>query len=512
MKSMKYIVIAAVLSLFTAVSCEKFEEINTDPNKTTKVTSAMLATQILKDTYRFWNPNASDFIQGNLFNKHIAYLDPSPYVSQYYYSNYPYGSFGSFARLTDLKYMVQYAEGSVEEPSYRGLALYLKAAYGFSATLDMGDIPYSEAGMALDGITKPKYDTQAEVFAGILTDLQQAEALFAEGKTFSGDFMFGGNPAKWRRLCNAMQLKVIQTMSKKATTEQKARFAAIVNAGNLMTGNDDNLKLVFSTNPNAVYPMWANGETFRIKTGPSELAVDALKSLNDRRLFYFTEPATAQITGGLTEQDWDAYAGAPTELAPDQLALNNAAGNYSLLSKRYVKFMDNDPMLYFTYSEQCFIIAEAIEEGWVTGIAQTWYENGVKAILSYYRTLPHTTGEVHGMEINQAYIDGYFTGAAAYATAGTKQDRLQQIWVQRWLLDFYQGNGGNYPQFLRTGYPVYPLDPATSLNPEDDSVYPKRWMYPTDEQTKNPENYQKAINSQYNGYDGINQVPWYLKD
>ena len=145
MKSMKYIIIA-VLYLFTAVSCEKFEEINTDPNKTTKVTSAMLATQILKDTYRFWNPNASDFIQGNLFNKHIAYLDPSPYVSQYYYSNYPYGSFGSFARLTDLKYMVQYAEGGVEEPSYRGLALYLKAAYGFSATLDMGDIPYSEAG------------------------------------------------------------------------------------------------------------------------------------------------------------------------------------------------------------------------------------------------------------------------------------------------------------------------------------------------------------------------------
>jgi len=511
MKSMKYILIA-VLFLFTAVSCDKFEEINTDPNKTTKVTSAMLATQVLKDTYRFWNPNASDFIQGNLFFKHIAYLDPSPYVSQYYYSNYPYGSFGSFTRLTDMKYMIQYAEGGVEEPSYRGLALFMKAWFGFNATLDMGDIPYSETGMALEGITKPVYDKQADVFAAILTDLQQAEAFFAEGRNFAGDIMFGGDPAKWRRLCNAMQLKVIQTMSKKATADQKARFAAIVNAGNLMTGNNDNFKLVFSTNANAVYPMWANGETFRIKTGPSELAVDALKNFKDRRLFYFAEPAQAQITGGLTEQDWDAYVGAPTELAPDQLALNNATGSYSLLSRRYVKYMDNDPMLYFTYSEQCFIIAEGIEEGWVTGNAQTWYENGVIAILNYYRTLPHTAGEVHGMEIDQAYIDGYFTDAAAYATAGTKQDRLEQIWMQRWLLDFYQGNGGNYPQFLRTGYPVFPLDPATSLNPEDDSVYPKRWMYPTDERTKNPENYQKAIDEQYGGYDGINQVPWYIKD
>jgi hypothetical protein len=90
-------------------------------------------------------------------------------------------------------------------------------------------------------------------------------------------------------------------------------------------------------------------------------------------------------------------------------------------------------------------------------------------------------------------------------------DRLQQIWTQRWLIDFFQGNGGNYPQFLRTGYPEYPLNSATSLNPDDPTAFPKRWMYPTDELTKNPENYQQAIDSQYGGFDGINKVPWYLQ-
>ena len=39
-----------------------------------------------------------------------------------------------------------------------------------------------------------------------------------------------------------------------------------------------------------------------------------------------------------------------------------------------------DPMLKFTYAEQCFIIAEAVEEGWVSGNAQDYYENGVKAM------------------------------------------------------------------------------------------------------------------------------------
>jgi hypothetical protein len=169
-------------------------------------------------------------------------------------------------------------------------------------------------------------------------------------------------------------------------------------------------------------------------------------------------------------------------------------------------------MIKFVYAEQCFIIAEAIEEGWVTGNAQTYYENGVKAMLSYYMNLPSAQTGVHNMKIDQTYIDNYFTGAAAYATAGTKTDRLHQVWTQRWLIDFFQGNGLNYPQFLRTGYPLFPLDPATSMNPDDKNVYPKRWKYDTGEQVTNPLNYKKAVDEQYSGYDGINQVPWYLQN
>ena len=509
MKNLKYI-FSAVISLTIASSCNKFDALNTNPDVPVTVSPAMLATQTLKDTYRFWNPNPTDFGTGNLWCKHTAILETNPNPSQYYYSYYPYGSFGSYKKLTDLNRMVEYAKGSPAESSYKGLALFLKASYGFSATLDMGDVPYSEAGMAEKGITKPKYDKQADVFAEVLSDLKEAEADFAAGTNFDGDIMYGGDVTKWRKLCNAMQLKVLQTMSKKITPEQKARFAEIVSANNLMTGNDDNFKLVYSDNPNSTYPFW-NGEGRRIYIGVSKLVVDALKNLQDRRLFYFAEPAQALITAGKVESDYDAYEGAPTELSADQLALNNQNGMYSLINKRYVAVQAGDPMLKFTYSEQCFIIAEAIEEGWVTGNAQDYYENGVKAMLQYYMNLPSAATGTHGMAITQSYIDNYFTGAAAYATSGTETDRLHQIWLQRWLIDFFQGNGLNYPQFLRTGYPEFPLNPATSMNPDDPTVFPKRWKYPTDEQVKNPVNYKKAIDEQYGGYDGINKVPWYLQ-
>lgn len=512
MKKIHYIILA-IFTMSIASSCKKFDELNTNPNVPTTVTPEMLATQLMKDTYRFWNPNPTDFGTGNLWAKHTAMLETNPNPYQYYYSYSPYGGFGGMQKITTLKRMVELATGNPTESSFRGLALFFKAASGFAMTIEMGDVPYSEAGMAEEGITKPKYDKSADVITAVLNDLKAAEEAFAASGTltFGGDIMYGGNPVKWRRLCNAMQLNVLQTISKKVSPEQKARFAAIVAAGNLLT-EADNFQLVYTENTNATHPFF-NGESRRINIGVSKIVVDFLKNYNDRRLFYFAEPAQYKITGGLLENDYAAYEGAPTELAADQLAINRAAGKYSLINKRYVALRSGDPMLRFTYAEQCFIIAEAIEEGWLPGSAQTYYENGVKAILKYYMTLPSaTSANLHGMAITQTYINNYFTGEAAYKTGGTKADRLNQIISQRWMLDFFQGNGlFSYRTFLRTGLPAFPLDPATSLNPEDPAVYPKRWKYPTSELTTNPENYNSAVADQYGGFDGINKVPWYLQ-
>ena len=160
MKNRISIVVIMIASCIIA-SCDNFEDMNQNPDQPNKVSPEMLATQILKNTYRFWNPVPDDFQQGtNLMNKHIALLRTNPNPAQYFYSYYPYGSFGAYAGLTDLRLMSEYSKGTKQEPSYNGLELFLKASLGFSATLNMGDVPYSEAGKAHEGITKPKYDKQ----------------------------------------------------------------------------------------------------------------------------------------------------------------------------------------------------------------------------------------------------------------------------------------------------------------------------------------------------------------
>jgi hypothetical protein len=509
MKGIKYSIII-LLILMGSISCEHFDELNTNPNAPASVTPELLVTQFQKDAHRFWNPNPTDYATGNLWTKHVVKLETNPNPYQYYYSYSPYGGFGTLQRIPTFDKIVEFAKGNPTESSFRGLTLFYRAWGGFGMTIEMGDIPYSEAGKGAEGLTKPKYDKQVDVFKQVLDDLKKAEAYFATGIKFGGDFMYNGDPVKWRRLCNFAQLKILNALTKKITPEQKARFAEIVAAGNLLT-EADAFQLVYTDDTNASHPFY-NGENQRIITALSNLVVDYLKLTKDRRLFYFAEPAGSQIAAGLKENDFEAYVGAPTEISSEQLALNRTKNLYSLMNKRYVALRSGDPMLGPNYSDQCFIIAEAIEEGWLPGSAKTYYENGVKAILKYYMTLPSAQSTyLHGMAITQSYIDSYFTGEAAYKVSGTKDDRIKQIITQRWLLEFFQAGGYSYRTFLRTGYPAFPLNPATSLNPDDVKVYPKRWKYPTRELTSNTENYNKAVQEQFDGYDGINKVPWWLK-
>ena len=80
----------------------------------------------------------------------------------------------------------------------------------------------------------------------------------------------------------------------------------------------------------------------------------------------------------------------------------------------------------------------------------------------------------HGMAINQAYIDGYFTGEAAFKTNET--DQLKQIWMQRYILNFMQIAENSFFEYRRNNYPEFPINPATSLNENNKNGIPMRWL------------------------------------
>ena len=406
--------------------------------------------------------------------------------------------------------MLEEARGTVMENSYKGVASFVRAYRFFRLTMETGDMPYSETNRGAEGLYRPKYDTQEQIFLGILDELKAADQFFAQGVTFNGDpTPYNGDPDKWRRAVNATALKVLMTLSKKenvATLSVKTRFAEIVSAGYLLQPATGFLGLNYSTQNK--HPLSGTNDLFTSRTVMSSLLIDNLKLLNDRRMYYYAEPAAAQIIAGFTETDPEAYTGVDVSIDYATMNAGHSAGIYSLLNKRYLQEEATEPRRLMTYAEQQLILAEARILGWITtGTAQEYYEQGVKAALGHFLTL--NTGYAHGMPVNQAYIDGYLTGEAAFKT--DQQDQLKQIWMQRYLLNFMQDAQYSYFEYRRTAYPEFPVNPATSLNENNPDGLPMRWLYPSSETNYNRENLIEALDRQYEGYDEINKLMWLLK-
>ncbi len=260
--------------------------------------------------------------------------------------------------------------------------------------------------------------------------------------------------------------------------------------------------------------MWLNArrsgtnDLFTSRTVISSLLIDNLKNLNDRRIYYFAEPAGKQIAAGKTADNPDAYVGVDVSIDYATMNAGHSANLYSLLNKRYLTEEATEPRMVLTYAEQQLILAEARIRGWITtGTAKDYYESGVKSALAAVGATK--ASYAHNKPIDQAYINGYFTGEAAFKA--TPEDQKKQIWMQRYLLQFMQDAQSSYFEYRRHGFPVFPINPATSLNENNKNGLPMRWLYPSSETNYNRENLEEALKRQYDGYDEINKIMWLLK-
>jgi len=502
----KYIGLASAFILLLVTGCNKFDEINTNPDTTTKVPASMECTNIVLDMIGDGGL-AMGFISTNALPKYVGFTLLGKNSSQY--NNTGSGGFGAMTVLPNIDAMLESAKGSTMEDSYTGLAHFAKAYTFYKMTMWMGDIPYSEAGKGADGLYKPKYDTQEEVFIAILDELKLADEYFAKGVTFSGDpTPYAGDPKKWRKAANAVALKVLMSLSKKenlASLGVKTRFAEIVTANNLMEKTTGYWGLTYSTQNK--HPLSAS-VMFAPKTVISKLFLDNLEILNDRRLFYFCEPATSLITAGKVQSDTAAYRGVNVAMDYDAMNAEYKAGKLSQINKRYEKEDACEPRMMMTYAEQQLILAEASVRGWISaGAAKTYYEDGVKAALALI--MATKSSYAHTVPIDQAYIDGYFTGEAAFKT--TPEEQLKQIWMQGYILRFMQDADFSYFEYRRNSYPVFPINPASSMNENNTSAIPMRCLYPGSETSYNRENLIIALDRQYEGYDEINKIMWLLK-
>lgn len=509
MKS-KIAMIALAAGIGLSSCTKKFDDINTNPDKASSASSEWLATNILTSVTSKNISQASSFCQPFLLGKYLAWTE---FPNEYQYNRLLRVDFGRLLILRDIAPMIENATTEELKNTYDGFGHFIRAYEFFQTTMQVGDIPYTEAVQGASGLIKAKYDTQKEVFLGILKELDQADELLAKGVQFSGDFIYQGDVDKWRRLANSFQLYVLINLYKKtadADLDVINKFKAVA-ARPLMRDVNDNFAVTYTASAGYCYP-WSSTpaqlNSFLDYPVLSGYLLDPMKATADRRLFYMAEPSASEITAGKSASDYSAYLGIDPADELGAIVTSKSAGRWCAINDRYVDLYNAEPVGLVNYWDIQFILAEATVRGWIAGTdAQTYYANGITSHMQFITK--HTPAAyAHGMEMNEAYINAF---PATVALTGTVDNQVKQIITQKYIAGFFQNSDFTaWYENRRTGYPAFTLNTGTNLNTPA-TVFPLRWMYPQKELDYNAENVTKAIKDQYNGNDDPGNVMWLLQ-
>src|SRR5690606_33112441 len=198
-----FLVAALVLTLF---ACTKdFDEINENPNAPTDVNSGLILPGVLRDVMNTVMNEAWGI--GNIVVQQTA---KNQFVNE---DRYLWGELNGiwnsvYDNMRDVNNIIRASEERKEQ-NYLGVGLVLRAWLFSLATDAYGDIPYSEAIQGKSaGIYYPKYDTQENIYNGILNDLKTAnEILGTSAEAISGDVLFNGDIDKWQKLSNSLRVR-----------------------------------------------------------------------------------------------------------------------------------------------------------------------------------------------------------------------------------------------------------------------------------------------------------------
>lgn len=381
----------------------------------------------------------------------------------------------------------------------------------------------------------PVFDTQESIYKGIIDELKQANTLLSKSAneykeiSQSADIIYNGNPLKWKKLANTLMLRYYMRLSVKQAAFAKAGIEEIISKPNefpIFTSNDDDATMAFVGSSNA--DAWPANTTFDASESNFtriQLCAgfrDVLVDYSDPRLDVWFNPVKTQIQISTEHTEDDIVVDGVRFLRPEYMTANNMvlynrntwvadvnAGKTLVDTSKFVGLpiasttgdgsgwnLNPNPIqggpnvhnsalddIYknakgsllkarlISYSETCFILAEAAQRGWnVGGSQKDWYEKAIKASLETWGV---------GGEYS-TYISG---SGVAY------DGSLKQIMVQKWIANWTVAHE-SWCDWRRTGFPVLTVGPKGLRE-----AMPLRYEYGATEKARNNTNYLSAISS-----------------
>ncbi|SDM57643.1 SusD/RagB family nutrient-binding outer membrane lipoprotein [Siphonobacter aquaeclarae] len=506
--------------------CQKFSDLEKNPNLPTQVPANLVLKSVLNDLYEgTWNKDSR-------YNQYYT-------VNYNYYGNNAYDWTSSSYKYTTLKNVLKMEEEAkktlgTDKNGYAALGKFFRAYFWVWMTMRVGDVAMTDALKGMDNIT-PKYNTQKEVFVQSLQWLDEANAdladLIAAGHTtlpFQGDMYLNNSLVSWQKVVNSFKLRVLINLSKRtddADLKVKARFAEVL--GNpakypILTGAGDNLQYVY----NAVYNKYpVNPDNLGNDATRQEMSathVDLLKKLQDPRIFVTCEPAEAELKKGAKPTDFAAFAAPSPGLSLDEMSSSANNGAYSFINRtRYYKNYTPEATVILGYAEQCFNIAEAINLGWIAGDAADYYQKGIQTNFDFFgiKNGANTftfeirdNGKASFQSFNVNVDLTAYLAQPSVKYAGNTAEGRQQILTQKYLALFMTTGLEPLFNWRRTGFPTNFATTGAGLGSYAGGV-PRRWQYPVSDRVYNEKNYKAALKSQFGSEtrDDVTDELWLLK-
>jgi hypothetical protein len=489
MKNIKYLyALAFVALLFFGSACtEDFEEMNTNPNLPVSVP---LANHLAGTIVSFDGGNM--VISDGMITISTRYVGGrwgaayNPTNITTFQSFTSSGWAGYYTNLIDLNDIIAKA---TEQEAWNmvAAALTCRAEMTQIYTDRFGEMPYSEAAKAGEGILRPKFDDQQSIYKEIIKDLKTAADYFKAGHKDpigSVDPLFGGNVGLWTKFCNSLRLRVAIRIS----NVDQAGATAIISE---VLGNPAAYPITQSFKDAAEVTYGGEGTPWTIgywywmnlleHSGPTSYLVDMLENNNDPRLGHIIGKAPSPGPGG-------EYHGT-TEIGrhPD-----NTIPQMSYFNKDYYLVNNTTgPNIHLRHSETCFTLAEIYLRGLYAGgdaAAKQAYEAGIYSSMKELSIMgPAQPNLIRTATpaIGDAAIATYIANQPFATWGGSNDEKLKKIWNQKWLAMCFMHNEP-WAEMRRTDTPnwgIARLSYYTGHNRD-----PFRLPYPAEEERMNSEN------------------------
>jgi hypothetical protein len=544
----KFFILVTIVSI---AACSK-DALRTDDrlgelNAIESVNDNFLLSSIIIKTTKFYQDMGYD---NTKFPGAVQYIERNFQGGDNFYSGFKVPSTELYNAMEILK-LVDGAIGLSEKrgsKSYEGIFKTFRVLL-FSFMTDMyGDIYYSEALKGREGILYPKYDHQQDIYAGLLSELTEANSLIPDNTveiSANEDLMFHGDKLKWQKFANSLKLRLLLRASNKLSDAGAQMSAILSNPAQtpVFTEADENASIEYAgaTDKNSWSGgtlHWGDKDEFD-RRRPSKTLIDMLTGYNDPRMKVWFAPAekpwtsnpgldgttveTTDPNGFSYSSTWELIDRSNPSIAAQSINIldsnklyvgfiagmpgdwKNGNGHYDTeaggvvgnfkVSKFSQLFRQNaHPLLravIMNSDEVQFIIAEAAARGLVAADADQYYRKGI-------------TYSMQRWGVSDDDIADYLA-QPEIALPADQDGKLEKIAEQKWLGLFLVAVE-SYLDLRRTGLPD--ITHNGNLSTYD---FPLRLRYPGEELGQNRDAYDAGVGALMPATDNELSKMWLLQ-